>query len=279
MGHPRSQTFRIRSFLAPILVVVLAACSTSPTGRNRLQFLPDSMMNSQGAQAFQDLKSQTPVDHDPATNAYVKCVANAIVGSTQGKDTAGVKNWEIVVFDSKEVNAFALPGGKIGVYTGILPVANTQDQLATVLGHEVGHVLARHGSERASDQLVTQLGLTGLEAILAGKSGKLSRSQQLIMVGAMGVAQFGVILPFSRDDESEADHIGLQLMADAGFDPTQAVTLWQNMSKAGGGQPPEFASTHPSNSRRIDQIRSWEADAEEHAAKAHAAGRNPQCRR
>jgi predicted Zn-dependent protease len=160
--------------------------------------------------------------------------------------------WEVSVVRSDQVNAFCLPGGKIVVYTGILPVAQTPDGLATVMGHEMAHATLRHGSERLFKQQATQTLLTGVQFSL----GDLDYEQRRLVMGAIGAgAQYGVLLPFSRDHESEADQLGLSYMARAGFDPRAAVTFWERMSKQGGNQPPEFMSTHPSHGTRIQRLK------------------------
>ncbi|WP_348762452.1 M48 family metallopeptidase [uncultured Salinisphaera sp.] len=235
--------------------VLLAACATSPTGRNQLSFFGHDRLAAMGEQSFQQIKQKTPTDASAADNRFVECVAGAIT-SVPGLDQAAqVQSWDVVVFKSDQVNAFALPGGHIGVYTGLLNVAKNGDQLAAVIGHEVGHVIADHPNERMSQQYATQGGLTALSAFLGGGGG--GAGSQAIM-SALGVgAQVGILLPFSRAQESEADTIGLELMARAGFDPRAAVQLWQNMSAASNGQKPsEFMSTHPSNEHRIQALES-----------------------
>lgn len=225
-------------------------------------------MVEMGTQAFQEIKSKTPVDSTPATNTYVKCVANAITNEVDPN-----QKWEVVVFEDDSANAFALPGGKIGVHTGLLKVATAQEQLAAVLGHEVGHVIAQHGNERASEQLAVQGGLEIASTIFKNKQ---SQGYQLAM-GALGVgAQFGILLPHSRTQESEADAIGLDLMAKAGFDPNGAVALWKNMESAGGGQPPEFMSTHPSHGTRIAGL---EAKMPEAVSIFQGTTKRPACKR
>lgn len=227
----------------------LATCATSPTGRKQLIIVPEDQMTAMGLQAFQDLKKQEPIDTDPRTNAYVKCVADAV---TRVADEGHQPDkWEVVVFKQDAANAFALPGGKIGVYTGLLKVAKTPDQLATVLGHEVGHVLARHGNERVSEQFAAQGGLALISATVATKSG----SNYNLLMSALGLgAEFGILLPHSRTQESEADVIGLQLMSKAGFNPRESIELWKNMALSGGAQPPEFLSTHPSYDTRMNTL-------------------------
>lgn len=233
----------LAALVAITSATVFSGCQTSPTGRKQLILLPDDQLDAMGAQSFQELKTQTPIERDPASNAYVKCVANAITSAL------GSGNWEVVVFKDDSANAFALPGGKIGVHTGMLKVAQTQDQLAAVIGHEVGHVLAKHGNERMSETLGAQTAL----AVFGATQKDRDQNNWKLALASLGV-QFGYLLPHSRNQESEADVVGLELMAKAGFDPRQSVELWRNMSAAGGGQPPEFMSTHPSHETRIADL-------------------------
>lgn len=252
-----------------ILCLLVLACAVSPLGRRQLAFFPDAQLAEMGVTAFNQLKAETPVSKTPKTNAYVKCVADHITAALQPGE-APVRTWEVVVFDSKAVNAFALPGGKIGVYTGLLPVAKTQDQLAAVIGHEVAHVIARHSNERVSTAYTTQ-------AALAVVSETGSASPHLMALMGLG-AQVGVLLPFGRTQESEADMIGLDLMARAGFDPRQAVTLWRNMGAARtSGAPPEFLSTHPSDATRIGKLNGRMPRAVSLYDAARTAGKKPRC--
>lgn len=259
------------SIVGTVIAAIAFACSSSPTGRKQLTLMPDGQMNSMGAQAFDAMKKETPVETDAATNAYVKCIA---VPLTQlAADDTGVKDWEIVVFREKSANAFALPGGKIGVHTGILSVAKTPSQLAAVLGHEVGHVIARHGNERVSQGLIAQ-GLSTVAAV----SLKDKKYQPLVLAGLGVGAQFGIILPHSRGGEKEADMIGLDLMAQAGFDPRESTQLWRNMGAAAGGSaPPEFMSTHPSNETRIQGLEAGIPAALPKYQAVLNAGRAPKC--
>ena len=244
-----------RVILLCMASLVLAGCATSPTGRSQLSFFGADRMSAMGEQSFAQIKEKTPTDASAADNRFVECVANAITRVPGLDEAANVDRWDVVVFKSDQVNAFALPGGHIGVYTGLLGVASNGDQLAAVIGHEVGHVIADHPNERMSQQYATQGGLTALSAFLGGGGG--GAGSQAIM-SALGVgAQVGILLPFSRAQESEADTIGLELMARAGFDPRAAVQLWQNMSQASSGEKPsEFMSTHPSNEHRIQALQS-----------------------
>ncbi len=258
-----------RCLVAVGLVAALAAtaCITSPMGRQQLVLFPESEMATMGAAAFDKLKTDLPTSRDAARQRYVRCVADAI--TAQLRPGEGARSWEVTVFEDASANAFALPGGKIGVHTGLLQVARDQHQLATVIGHEVAHVVARHSNERVSNQFAAQTGLQ-LAGSIAGGSPQL--------MGLLGVgAQVGVLLPFDRAQESEADLLGLDLMARAGFDPRQSVPLWRNMEKAGGGAPPEFLSTHPSAGRRIQELSQRIPRVLPVYESARAAGRRPAC--
>lgn len=241
----------------------LNACATSPTGRNQLIFMPDNEVNQMGLRAFDDLKQKKPISKNPAYNQTVQCIANALTQTMGG-------NWEVVVFEDETFNAFALPGSKIGVHTGLLKLVDNQDQLAAVIGHEIGHVIAKHSNERLSQETAMKTGLSVVTSV--GGLGPVTS-------GLLGVgAQYGVLLPFSRDHESEADVVGLGLMAKAGFDPTQSITLWQKMSQASqGGQPPEFMSTHPSNATRIQELQKHMPTMIQVQQKALASGKQPHC--
>ncbi|MBC7397193.1 MAG: M48 family metallopeptidase [Bdellovibrionales bacterium] len=262
-----------RNLWIPGLTLILIACATSPTGRNQIFLLGEGQVDQMGIQSFEELKQKTPIETDPKINAYVRCITVPITQAARGRTQ--VDNWEIVVFKDPTPNAFALPGGKIGVHTGILPMAKNDAQLAAVIGHEVGHVIAKHGNERMSQGQIAQIIMAG-----AGMAtGKMSPTAQQATMTALGAgAQFGVLLPFSRAQESEADLIGLDLMSQAGFDPHQSVELWKNMSASNGGKaPPQWASTHPSDSTRMAAL---EENIPKHVAQyesAKAAGRSPHC--
>lgn len=266
---------------AGVALFLSFACATSPTGRKQLELLPDSQMNQMGTEAFTQMKAQTPINHDPALNAEVRCVADALLRALPADyvKRAGVPGdkWEVVVFQNDEPNAFALPGGKIGVQSGLMKVATTPDQLAAVLGHELGHVIAEHGNERVSEQLAVEGGAALLAALAATDDPKKAETRQLLL-GLIGLgAQVGILLPFSRTHESEADRIGLELMARAGFDPNQSIALWQNMEKLSGGQPPEFLSTHPAHGTRIKNLQAGMPQATSLEQQARAQGRTPRC--
>ena len=204
-------------------------------------------------------------------SSYVECVANAITAQVPASVFNG--QWEVVVFDDEQVNAFALPGGKIGVYTGLLKVAENQHQLAAVIGHEVGHVIAEHGNERMSQSTLINVGSQAVGQVLAAN--EVPQSGPIMAAIGLGV-QVGVQLPFSRTHESEADVIGLQLMAKSGFDPRQSVNLWQNMDAASSGdRPMELLSTHPAPQTRIDNLQANMPDA---YADYQATAYRPNCR-
>jgi predicted Zn-dependent protease len=252
--------------------VALGACATSPEGHMQLHLIPSKQMDSLGVQSFEQTKAETPISKDAATNRYIKCIADAIIPVLDRDNDPS--QWEVVVLEDPQANAFALPGRKIGVYTGLLQYAVNQDQVAAVIGHEVGHVIAQHGNARISGQLAAEAGL----ALAAVALGQDNQKNALLMAGLGLGVQYGVILPFSRSHESEADVIGLDLMARAGFDPGESIPLWQNMAKA-GASPPEFLSTHPSGSTRIKDLGARLPRARELEQQAHVAGRRPNCTR
>lgn len=241
---------RIKPFLlSTVAALLLYGCASSPTGRQQLLLFSGTDISKMGAQSFEAIKKQEKINTDTKINAYVQCVTRAI--TTRLAPLSDFTQWEVVVFDSEQINAFALPGGKIGVYTGLLKIAVNQDQLATVIGHEIGHVIANHSNERLSR---AQLANTGLQLSNIAIEG--SEYQNIVMAGLGVSLKYGVLMPYDRAQESESDTIGLKLMAEAGFDPKQSVNLWENMARASGGnQPPELLSTHPSNSTRIKNLK------------------------
>lgn len=247
-------------------VLSAAGCATSPLGRSQFTMLPDSQVALMGEQAFLNLKHKLPQESDRRANAYVECVAQAVTREIGGQ-------WEVAVFQQDSPNAFALPGGKIGVHTGMFRVAANQHQLATVLAHEVAHVLARHTNERISQEMAMQQGLNMIQAI----ANPVSPTGQALM-GLLGVgAQYGVLLPYSRLQESEADLLGLDLMAKAGFDPRESINLWMNMEQAGENEPVEFMSTHPSHATRMQELQQRIPMALELSRQAQSSGKSPQC--
>ena len=244
-------------FLLPVLL--LTGCLTVPeTGRRQVMLISSQQEMQLGFSAFQQMKKGTPVSHDPAVNAMVQRVGRRIAAVAE---LPGAQ-WEFVVFESKEANAFCLPGGKVGVYSGILSITKDEAGLATVIGHEIAHAVARHGAERMSEGILLQTGGGLLGASLSHSD---PRTQVLVMTAYGLGTQLGRELPHSRAQESEADHIGLIYMARAGYDPEAAVGFWQRFSDYtrthGGGGTPTFLRTHPLDTVRIQQIQQWMPEA------------------
>ena len=258
--------------LALVATAVLAGCKTSPTGRTQIALYSDQQMSEMGTASFADMKKNQPINKNPKTNTYVNCIAEKVIAVLPNEYAS--QNWEVVVFEDDAANAFALPGGYIGVHTGLLKIATNQDQVATVLGHEVGHVIAEHSNERVSQSSLLSTGMQlGSVALEMGNVQYRNEIMQGLGLGA----QYGVVLPFSRSHESEADTIGLDLMAKAGFNPKESVTLWENMSKAGSGATPEFLSTHPAPTSRINNLQSQMTKALSEQSTANSQGKRPQC--
>ena len=231
------------SKLLPFVIMTsfVTGCATSPTGRSQFIFMPDTQINQMGLQAFDTLKRDKKLSYNSQYNQATACIANAITQVVGG-------SWEVVVFEDKSPNAFALPGNKIGVHTGMLKLVDNQEQLAAVIGHEIGHVLAKHSNERASQEMAMSQGMNILQAMTMPTSALGQLGFGLLGVGA----EYGVLKPYGRTQESEADIIGVDLMAKAGFDPRFSISLWQKMEQATQGkQPVEFMSTHPSHATRI----------------------------
>ncbi len=233
----------------------LVGCATAPiTGRRQFMLISESTEISQGEEAYRAILRQSVISHNPEATRIVRKV---------GEKIARVANkpnyqWEFTVIDDPEMaNAFAVPGGKVAVYTGIFPAAQDEAGLAVVMGHEVAHALARHGAERMSQNMVVQLGGVGLGMALGG-------NPQVMQAYGIGTS-VGLILPFGRSQELEADRIGLRLMAEAGYDPRVSLKLWERMEKEsvaqGKGAPPNYLSTHPGYEKRTQQLRAWIPEA------------------
>ncbi len=263
-----------KRWLSVVALCVLTACSVSPTGRKQLLLMGNNDVAQMGLTSFQQIKQKEKISTNPKQNHYVQCVAQAITRAIPEQYAAmNPGQWEVVVFDSPEVNAFALPGGRIGVYTGLLKVAKNQDELAAVIGHEVSHVLAQHSNERLSQSQLADMGMAAADQLLQNSSTKAPAMAAL----GLGV-QYGVLMPYSRAQETEADVLGLQLMALAGFNPQEAVSLWYNMAAASTGkQPLEILSTHPSDQTRINKLQSLVPQVEPAYQQAKTNGVHPQC--
>lgn len=241
-------------FLVPVLMMALSSCGRAPvTNRRTLELVPDGQMAAMGEEAFRDVLGKSKLSERRDWSEIVQRVGSRVAAAASGDATP----WEIKLIDEpKTVNAFALPGGKIAVYTGMLPIAKNEAGLAAVIGHEVAHVTAKHGAERVSQTMLVQLGLTAAELSMDDPG----QHQTLLALLGIG-AQVGVLLPYSRLHESEADQIGLTYMAEAGYDPREAAALWDRMTEAEGASPPEFLSTHPSSESRAESLRHLEGQA------------------
>jgi len=264
----RSLSRGVLLVVAGLGLAVVSGCETNPyTGRSQLLMTSVSEDTQLGTQAYSQVKNDPKLkqSHDSREIEPVKRVAARIIEAAKRSKYSEIAHqfqWEVIVIkDDKTMNAFALPGGKIAVYTGIFPVARSEAGLAAVLGHEVVHALARHGAERMSQGQLTNAALqvAGAGVGSAGGGGAVSQAA----MAALGAgAQVGILLPFSRKHESEADYVGILLAADAGYDPRESITLWERMGQmSGGGTPSEFMSTHPSHETRITQLKKWMPEA------------------
>jgi len=251
-----------KTALVALAALAVSACAT----------VSEQDLSVEAAQQFAEMKASMPLETDRATIDYIACVANAIVAELEPPYSE--IEWEMAIFEHDAINAFAMPGGKIGVMTGILKVAENQDQLAAVIGHEIAHVTADHAVERASRTNVSGVGIQVAAVLLGGgHQGATYTAYEALQQGAA----LGIMLPFSRGQESEADVIGLGYMAKAGFDPRESVPLWQNMNREAGDGPAEFLSTHPSSETRIDNLVSQFGDTLKVYNEALAKGKRPNC--
>ncbi len=256
----------IKKYLTVSALLTLAACATVPvTGRKSLNIVPDSEVNTLAATSYQELLGKSKLSTNQEQVEMIRRVGKRIAAAANQPDF----KWEFnLIDDPKTVNAFCMPGGKVAFYSGIMPICKNEDGVAAVMGHEVAHATAKHGSERMSQQLLLNFGAMSLGAALQNKP----ETTKAIANMAFGVgANVGFVLPFGRKQESEADHIGIIYAAKAGYNPEEAVSLWLRMDQESKGQqPPEFLSTHPSHQTRIDDLRGWmpEAQAEYQKAKA-----------
>ena len=227
---------------ALLAVALLAACQQAPlTGRQQLILLPEGQDTQLGLEAYQQILDESRIATDPELDRRVQEVGRRIAAVSTQPDW----DWQFTLIENDEPNAFALPGGKVGVHTGLFRVAENDAQLAAVIAHEVAHAIARHGAERMSQGMLAQYGAAAIG---------LGTGNQAYAELAAQAATLGIILPYSRTQESEADHIGLFYMAEAGYDPRAAVVLWRNFERFGGARPPEFLSTHPAPGSRIADL-------------------------
>lgn len=243
----------------------LCACASVPiTGRTAFNVIPVSEDPALGAQAYSEVMAQSTLADDHPQAAMVHRVVDRL--SAEGQKLVEVPfDWEVhIIEEGQTVNAWCMPGGRMAVYTGILPVTGDETGLAVVMGHEIGHAIARHGTER----MTQQMGAQAVIAYIAGDYVELAGTATNLLV----------LMPFGRSHELEADHIGLILMARAGYDPREAVDFWKRMAASSGGAPPEFLSTHPSPETRIRDLQKRIPQNLPIAEQAHAQGRNPRCR-
>lgn len=259
--------------LSGILLMLTAACSTNPfTGKKDFNIVSNSSIFPTAFQQYDQFLGQNKVVKGTSQAAMVTSVGQKIKAAAEKYLNANGHQgyldgyeWEYNLVESPDVNAWCMPGGKIVIYTGILPITKDEAGLATVMGHEVAHALVNHGAQRMSASTVQELGAAGVSVATSGQS---ATAQQLFMQAYGVTTQYGAMLPFSRKHENEADEIGLTLMAIAGYNPETAIAFWQRMqANAGGGAPPEFLSTHPSGTTRINNIKSLIPKAKADAAK------------
>lgn len=255
-----------------ILLLLLMACGkTVMTNRSRINLIPAQTINSLSANEYRSFLSQSKTLKSGKEVELVRRVGNDLREAVEvyyratGK-TAELREfaWEFNVIDESTVNAFCMPGGKVAVYTGILKVTQNEDALAVVMGHEIAHALAKHGNERMSQSLLATMGLVSLDVAMSQKP---SETRALVLAAAGVATQAGVLLPFSRKHESEADEIGLYLMAMAGYNPKEAAPFWSRMAASGGGQMPEFLSTHPDPDKRSQRLKELVPKAQEYVKK------------
>jgi len=258
------------SVTAGLAGVVLWSCSTVPiTGRQQLNLVPDNQIIAMAAAQYDTVLMTSKLSTNKEQTAMVKrcgvriqkAVESYFQSKGQSKQLAGYE-WEFNLIEGDEVNAWCMPGGKVAFYTGILPVCKDETGIAVVMGHEVAHAVAKHGNERMSQALLAQFGSVALDAALA----KNSKQTKQIAATAFGIgATYGALMPFGRQQETEADHLGLIFMAMAGYDPRAAVPFWERMAASSkGGKPPEILSTHPSDETRIANLRRLMPEAEKY---------------
>jgi predicted Zn-dependent protease len=270
--HVKSSLIRIGSqirnnLLLVLIAVLMAGCALNlVTGRNQLSLVNESELQLMAVSQYRTFLNENKVlssnNRDAAMVDRVGArISNAITRYYQGQGKGAVLEgykWEFNTVDSKEVNAWCMPGGKVVVYTGLLPIAQTETGLAIVMGHEIAHAVANHGNERMSRAMVQQLGGVALQVALAQKP---QQTQELFMMSYGIGSQVGAMLPWSRQQETEADQYGLIFVAMAGYDPREAIPFWERMSAAGGAGPPEFLSTHPSDETRMRKLKQFMPEA------------------
>jgi predicted Zn-dependent protease len=262
MNAPASATAATTRLGLAAAAALLAGCA--------VPIVSETELATESGRQFEEMRSSTPLSRDASLRRYINCVTDAIVA--QLPEPYVSQDWTVEVFDEPDtINAFAMAGARVGIYTGLLDVAQNQDQLAAVIGHEIAHVTEQHSLKRVNREMTTQVGVVAANAALGGNRA----TAQVLQMGA----QVGLSLPYSRSNETDADVVGLQFMAAAGFNPRESITLWQNMGKAGKVGPPQFLSTHPSGDSRIQDLIKQLPAALKLYNEAQAAGRRPNCKR
>ena len=256
----------MKIYIILFISFLVTACSVVPiTGRHQFSAVPASTMRTSSFKNYNEVLKSSKLSNDKQKTQLVKTVGKKIQKAVEKFfDDKGLANeldgyeWEFNLIESPEMNAWCMPGGKVAVYTGILPVAKNEIGLATIMGHEIAHAVAQHGNERMSQQLLVQLGGMGIAAALQNKP---EQTQKIFMSVFGAGSQLGFMLPFSRLHENEADRLGLIFMAMAGYNPAEAVKLWERMKELGGDKLPEFMSTHPSDDTRIKNLKELQSEA------------------
>ena len=253
----------MRKLFSFIALLTLSACAHSPTGRGQLMFASEKRTDEFGAKQFERIKNREFIDDDKDANSFVQCVVRELAKQTPGR------TWEAVIFRSDEANAFALPGNKIGINSGLLRVTLNQHQLAAVLGHEMGHVLAQHGRERMSQQ-------STLDTFnyLGGIVGRQNKAAGAVTTLVGTTAQLGILYPFSQTQENEADLIGLKLVAQAGVKPSESIEFWKNMDTYAPSSRESILSGHPTNATRVENLSGGLSEAEKIS---QASSARPEC--
>ncbi len=271
MSKPLNCTTVFATLLATLS---LSSCATNPDGKKIFNVVDSKQLSAMGLSAFDEMKSKGKVSRDARLQGYVSCITNKLIAELPNDFSR--QDWEVVVFDDDAPNAFALPGGKVGVHSGLLSVAQTEDQLAAVIGHELSHVTYQHGGQRVS----TQLALEAAGQVAQMYVGSKGEQRNPMLEAAIGVGgQVGVLLPFSRKHETEADRAGQVLMARAGYNPGEAATLWQNMMAQSNGAPPQWLSTHPNSEKRMERLSAQAPELQALAETARSQGKGQACPR
>jgi predicted Zn-dependent protease len=263
MTHHRTGIARRMALALTTLVLAVPAVAAAESG-----------LEKKSRKAFEEMKQRIPISAHERATQIVECVTYSLIAVLDDSDAQ--QNWEVVLFEDDNINAFALAGGKVGVNTGIFKVADNPDALAAVIGHEIAHVMEQHVAKRATRKVLTQIGAVAA-AVGAGIAGAPGVTQQATANAASLGAELGINKPYDRAQETDADIVGMHYMARAGFDPRATIDLWKNMTKANRGSPPEFLSTHPSSDNRLARLAEELPSAIAEYDESRAAGRQPDC--